>query len=144
MLDESLNKYNMIVVETFDEAVYAFDVIKEEDSYYLKFDSIQKKIRRLVIKPDFWLFFEDNIYTTFKTILRNQRKESTLVKEFYIDPAIFKELVSRGIITYTVGMADLYGFPREYARDYKYHKADYKRTDSKEKVLTKLKNGQFN
>lgn len=144
MFDESLSNYNMIVVETFNEKAYAFNIIKSGEDYYLQFDNMIKSIKKLIIKPDFWVFFEDGTYTSFRAILKSQKQESTLAKEYYIDPAIFKKLVSRGIITYTFGMADLYNFPRQYARDYEYHKSDYKRTKTKEKVLTKLRNGEFN
>lgn len=144
MLDETLSNEGMIYALTYDEKVISFSVVKYDDAYYLKMDKNPNLVRRLVIRPNFWVFFCEGNYMDCRSITRTQDSKGSLVKEFYIDPVIFPKLVKSQTITYSAGMADLYDLPREKARDAQFHKNDYKRTDSKEKVLTKLKNGIFN
>lgn len=144
MFDDSLKDKNMIIIETFNDDAYVFDIIKINDEYFLTFNNMKQKIKKLVIRPNFWIFFEDGSYDDFKYILKSIKQELTLIKNYYIDPTIFQKLVMDDVITYTIGVADMYDLPKKYAKDYEYHHNDYSRKDSKEKVLTKLKNGIFN
>ena len=63
---------------------------------------------------------------------------------FDIDPGIFNILIDNNLISYSKSVADLYDLPVSYSRDILYHSNDYKRTKSKELVLSKMKQGVFN
>lgn len=144
MLDESLKGKNIIIIETFDEEAYVFDVIEKGNRYFLKLDIFEKLIQQLVIKPNFLVSSEDGFHYDLKEILKKRGEEPTYIKNCYIDPTLLQKLAEKYVITYTIGTADMYDLPHEYAKDYEYHYNDYSRKNSKEKVLTKLKSGIFN
>lgn len=146
MLDETLRGTNALVVETFDDNCHVFYLIKRENKLFLQLENTSTYIKKLIIKPDLWIFFEKSGYEHGTRLLRplNQKEKKILAKNYYIDPGIFPTLVSYELISYSKAMADLYDLPIIYSRDIKYHHNDYKRTGNKQMVLQKLRQGYFN
>lgn len=146
MLDKELSNHGVIYAETFDSKVITFELVMIDNEYYLKMDKYPDIVKRLVLRPNFWAIFYEGNYIDCRsyTKIKNPSTKGSLVKEYYIDPVLFPKLVKSGALMYTTAMADLYDLPREYARDIEYHKNDYKNTHSKQKVLSRWKDGQFN
>ena len=146
MLDETLSGSNMIVVDTFDYNSHLFQLVFDDDKYYLKSEYSPRYISKLIIKPNLWVFFKDGGYEEGVKLLKpvDLNRKKVLAMNFNIDPTIFNILVENNIISYSTAMADLYNLPVSYSRDREYHHNDYKRTKTKEKILTKLKSGIFN
>lgn len=146
MLDDDLIGTNLLVVQTFDNNNFIFDLIKQDNLYYFKLFNDSRLITRIIIKPDLWIFFKDGGYEHGSTLLKpiSNSKNTMLISNCFIDPDIFMILIDNNLISYSKGMADLYDLPVSYSRDIKYHKNDYKRTKNKELVLSKMKDGNFN
>lgn len=146
MLDENLRGTKMIVVDSFDHNSHIFKLIKTANIYYLKFEQNPNYIKRLIIKPDFWVFFQDGSYEHGINLLKplNSSNNKILAMNFNIDPEIFGILISQNLISYSKAMADLYDFDPKCSRDYSYHHRDYKHTKNKFQVLQKLREGKFN
>lgn len=146
MLDENLRGTNMIVVDTFDYNSHVFELILKNSNHYLKFEQNENLIKRLIIKPDFWVYFQDGGYEHGVKLLKplDPKSDKVLARDFNIDPEIFSTLVVENLISYSTAMADLYGFDPNFSRDYSYHRRDYKNRKNKEQVLQKLKEGYFN
>ncbi len=148
MLDLELKGTKKIVVETFDNNFHTFQLVDDADRPYFTLESCPNHIIRLLIKPDLWVYFENGGYEHGVRLLKplDYRVKKVLAREFLIDPSIFHFLVNHKLISYSKGMADLYQLPIAYSRDIQYHHNDYKRKEQgrKEKVLTKLRTGDFN
>lgn len=146
MLDETLSGTNMLVVDTFDYNSHLFQLVFDNNKYYLKSEYDPRLITKLIIKPNLWVFFKDGGYEEGTTLLKpvDLNKKKVLAMNFSIDPSIFELLVNNDIISYSKAMADLYNLPVAYSRDVKYHHNDYKRTKTKQLVLNKQKRGIFN
>lgn len=146
MLDECLRGTNTIVVETFDYNCHVFNLVNDNDKFYIQYEKDLRLISKLVIKPDLWVFYKDGGYEHGVNLLKplNLKAKKVLASEFYIDPDIFDYLISNELISYSKAMADLYDFEPEYSRDYNYHRRDYKHKKNKDVVLKKLRLGQFN
>lgn len=146
MLDETLRGMNALVVETFDENCHVFYLVKKKDKFFLQLENTTSYIKKLIMKPDSWIFFEENGYEHGTRLLRplDSSQKKILAKNYYIDPAIFHTLIDHKLISYSKAMADLYDLPVAYSRDIKYHCNDYKHTNNKQKVLRKLRQGHFN
>jgi len=146
MLDEELRGTNAMIVETFDGNNHVFYFVKYDNKYYLKYEGDSKLITKLIIKPDLWVFYKDGGYehgvNLLKPVFSTDKK--VLAMNYYIDPNIFKNLIDSDMISYSKAMADLYDLPVPYSRDVKFHHNDYKRTNSKELVLSKMRQGIFN
>lgn len=146
MLDENLRGTNMLVVDTFDYNAHVFELILQGEKLYLKFESDSRLIKRLVIKPDCWVYFQNGGYEQGVNLFRplNPALNKILAMDFSIDPDIFQTLIDNGLISYSKAMADLYDLDPIFSSDYSYHTRDYKRKNNRSKVLEKLKNGNFN
>lgn len=146
MLDENLRGTNMIVVDTFDYNSHVFELVLENDKYYLKFENNLNNIKKLIIKPDIWVYFQDGSYEQGVNLLKplNPSDNKVLAMDFNIDPNIFDILIAENLISYSKDMADLYDFDPKFSRDYSYHHRDYKHSKNKNQVLQKLKKGLFN
>lgn len=146
MLDNELCGTDSIVVETQDLNNHVIKLVRSYDRLYLKLENEDRLIRKLVIKPNMWLYFLDGSYDTSINLIKpcHSNLERALAFEFSIDPLIFNELIDNDLISYSKGVADLYDLPPVYARDIKYHHRDYKWSRNKEKVLKKLRSGNFN
>ena len=146
MLDETLRSTNALVVETFDENCHVFYLVSKEEKLFLQLENTSNYIKRLIIKPDLWVFFEEAGYEHGTRLLKplNSDLKKILAKNYYIDPDIFYKLIDHKLISYSKAMADLYDLPVAYSRDIKYHHNDYKRTGNRQKVLQKLRQGYFN
>lgn len=146
MLDNNFKGTNAIVVETFDDNNHVFYFITSGDEAYLRYENDIKLIKRLIIKPNFIVFYVDDSFEYGVDLLKPclPKENKILVKEFSIDPNIFHNLIKHNLISYSKGMADLYNLPVVYSSDIKYHHNDYKRTGNKEKVLSKFREGNFN
>lgn len=147
MLDNNLKGSNKIVVETFGGNSYTFSFINENNNMFIKCNADPRFIKRIIIKPDLWIYFNDGGYEHGVKFFQSCYNDSRpLVKKVDIDTNIFNKLVAYKLISYSKGMADLYDFPIAYASDIKYHHNDYKRVGEiqKTRVLNKLKSGNFN
>lgn len=146
MLDNNLIGTNMIVVDTFDYNSHVFGLVLDENKYYLKLEQNSNLIKKLIIKPDIWVFFKDGGYEQGVNLLKpiNPLMNKVLAMDFNIDPDIFELLINNKLISYSKAMADLYGFDPKFSSDYFYHSRDYKRSKNKQLVLEKFKRGQFN
>lgn len=146
MLDETLSGTNMLVVDTFDYNSHLFQLVFDNNKYYLKSEYDSRLITKLIIKPNLWVFFKDGGYEEGTNLLKlgNLNKNKVLAMNFNIDPNIFELLVNNDVISYSKAMADLYNLPIKYSRDGSYHNNDYKRTKTKQLVLSKQKQGIFN
>ncbi len=146
MLDKELQGTESIIVETVDHNNHVFYLVWKENQYYLQYEQNTSLINLLVLKPNMDIYFEngnvENGKNFLKPCLPNQSK--ILATNFDIDPDIFHQLIHCRLISYSKAMADLYSLPVAYSFDIKDHHNDYKRTKNKEKVLAKLRAGQFN
>lgn len=146
MLSEIIRGSSSIVVETLDHNYHEFDLVHENNKYYLKYHHDPRLINKLVIKPDLWVFYENGGYEHGIKLLKpfNLEDEKVLSCEFYIDPEIFDILIENKLITYSKAMADLYDLPVELSRDYLSHRRDYKHSKNKKFVLERWRQGIFN
>lgn len=146
MLDDKLKGTKMIVVDTFDYNSHVFELFSENEQYYLKFEQDPRLIKKLIIKPDILVFFQNGGYEQGVNLLRpiNPTTSKVLAMDFNIDPNIFDVLIQERLISYSTAMADLYDFDSKLSSDYVYHQRDYKHKKNKQQVLQKLRNGQFN
>lgn len=148
MLDETLRGTNALVVETFDENCHVFYLVEKEKNFFLQLENTSNYIKKLIMKPDFWILFEEDGYEHGTRLLKplDSSQKKVLAKNYYIDPSIFHCLINHKLIAYSKAMADLYQFPIIYSSDIQYHHNDYKRQEvnKKEKVLEKLRKGIFN
>ena len=148
MLDETLRGTNALVVETFDENCHIFYLVEREKKFFLQLENTSNYIKKLIMKPDLWIFFEEDGYEHWTRLLKplDSSQKNVLAKNYYIDPTIFHTLINYKLISYSKAMADLYDLPIVYSRDIGYHHNDYKRqrNSKKEKVLEKLRSGKFN
>lgn len=146
MLDETLRGTNALVVETFDDNCHVFYLVQKGNKFFLQLENTVDYIKKIIMKPDLWIFFEENGYEHGTQLLKplNPNLKKILAKNYYIDPDIFATLMDWKLISYSKTMADLYDLPVAYSRDIKYHLNDYKRTDNKQKIIHKLRKGNFN
>lgn len=146
MLDNRFIGTNAIVAETFDDNNHVFYFIRTDDEAYLKYENDIRLISKMILKPNFMVFFVEGGYENGVDLLKPCLfdKSKLLVKEFSIDPRLFHKLINHGLISYSKYVADLYNLPVAYSSDIKYHHNDYKRTKNKEKVMTKFRTGKFN
>lgn len=146
MLDENLRGTNMLVVDTLDYNAHVFELVSEGDKPYLKYEGDSRLIKRLIIKPDCWLYFANGGYEHGTSLLRPiySSVKKVLAMDFNIDPNIFDVLIQNGLISYSKAMADLYEFDPTCSKDYNFHRRDYKRKKNKKQVLEKLRSGSFN
>jgi len=146
MLDESFRGTGVVVVETFDNNCHVFSLISTNNNYYLQYENNPMLIKKLIIKPDLWVFYMEGGYDQGIKLIKplNQIENKVSAMNFMIDPDIFELLINKGLISYSKAMADLYNFDEVYSSDYKYHKRDYKNSKNKEKVLEKMRQGVFN
>lgn len=146
MLDENFRGTDVVVAQTFDDNCHVFSLVRGSNKYYLLYENDSRLIKKLVIKPDLWVFYMEGGYEHGVKLLKplNPTESKILTKNFIIDPDIFELLINNGLISYSKAMADLYDFDEKYSSDYKYHKRDYKNSKNKEKVLEKMRQGVFN
>lgn len=146
MLDNNFRGTNAIIAETFDDNNHVFYFINSSGEAYLRYENDIKLIKRLIIRPNFLVFYIDGSFEYGADLLKPcfSKDYKVLVKDFSIDPDIFHKLIKYNLISYSKGMADLYDLPSVFSSDIKYHHNDYKRSKTKEKVLLKQKEGKFN
>lgn len=137
MFSEEYLKTGIFVAKAFDETIYQFIYNRETKQFY-SCDN-KKIIRRLVLKPNPWIYYEDGQFEIFATCRRK-----SIIQDYIIDPDVFYDLVSCGKIVYSKMVADMYDLPIEYAYDKEYHTRDYKHSKNKMLVLNNLRNGNFN
>lgn len=146
MLDNELYGTGVIIVETQDLNSHIIKLVRQSDKLYLKLENEDRFIRKMVIKPNIWFYFADGSFDTGINIIKPcyNNLERVLAIDFSIDPFIFNRLIDSDLISYSKGVSDLYDLSPAYARDIKYHHRDYKWSRNKEKVLRKLRSGNFN
>ena len=146
MIDNELKGSKSIVVQTFDYNCHVFNLISDNNQYYLMYENDSKLITKLIIKPDLWVFYKDGGYDHGIKLLKplNPFENKVLSMDFSIDPEIFNISINNELISYSKAMADLYQFPIAYSKDIKYHHNDYKRSKNKNLILSNMKQGKFN
>lgn len=146
MLNEELRGTKVVLVQTFDNNCHIFSLVKDRDQYYLKYENDSRLIKKMVIKPDFWVFYKDGGYEQGVDLLKPiiSQYSKVLSMNYDIDPEIFEILINSRLISYSKAMADLYNFDERYSSDYKYHRRDYKHSKNKQLVLEKQRKGIFN
>lgn len=132
---------------SFDNRAYNF-VLDEYDRLFCD-DIVQnKEIRKIYLKPNFEIFFQDGGYITCDSLSRakNYKNEyQHLIGSYAITTDLLYDLVALGKISYSTEMAYLYNLDPNYARDIKTRSNAFKRVKKRtNEILTKQKQGIFN
>lgn len=146
MLDVELKETKSIIVETEDFNNHVFTMVEEDGQFYLQHEQYPMLINQIVLKPNMKVYFQDGSIEDGKRLLKSYLPDHSgvLATNFSIDPDIFKKLITYRLISYSKTMAELYQLPIEHSNDISYHTRDYKRSKNQEKILSKLREGNFN
>ena len=138
-----LKGYDMIVVETYEGKGYEFDIHRIDKKVFFTFEHEKRLIKSIIMKPNPIIEYADGVTITFTQKLASLNKSISLVKDCYIDEEDLNLLTDLKVFNYSYITGELFNLPVKKARDYQYHKTDFKRTKNKELVLTRYKNNMF-
>lgn len=132
---------------TYNNETYEF-IVKNNGLIYSKQIENNKPINKLLIKPNFWVYFEDGGYTSCDTLARQngtKNNNNHLIKRLKITKDLLDYLVLTNLIFYSTDMAYLYGLNSNYAYDKNKKTRAFKKLKRKKKpILEQQKQGKFN